>query len=106
MIADPEAPGRGPRWMGSYYRWERDDDLPVVGRFAGVALGTRKGADTLFVDVGRGNYIGIRYEHLVSAIAVDECPNCERYSLLRQSLDEWACSGCGYRDVRMVDDGE
>lgn len=98
ILFDPEAPGRGPnpRWLGHMYRWERVDDFPIVGRFAGVLLGTTKGADTLIVSIqcggchgeglnrgsyndceecdgsGRAGYIQIRYEHLISAIRVRE----------------------------------
>lgn len=97
VLFDPESPGRGPnpRCMGELYYWERVDDLPLIGRFAGVALGTTKGADTLIVGLrcggchgeglnrgsyndceecggsGQAGYIQIRYEHLVKAVRQD-----------------------------------
>lgn len=70
MIPDPEQPGRGPNphHMGEVYLWERDNDFPVIGRFAGVVLGTSKRADTLVVGVTDKDYITIRYEHLIAAV--------------------------------------
>lgn len=71
VIFDTEAPGRGPRWLGKIYYWERVDDFPIIGRFAGVVLGTTKGADTLIVAIDsefEQLYVQIRYEHLVKAV--------------------------------------
>lgn len=73
-IFEPEAPGRGPGRMGETYHWDRLDDFPIIGRFAGVVLGVRKGADTLIVAIPDDEddefeiYLSIRYEHLVRAV--------------------------------------
>lgn len=72
MIDHPEKRGRGPAHLGALYRWERDDDLPVVGRFSGVVLGVTKGADTLVVGLEDHVFIQIRYENLAAAIRIPE----------------------------------
>lgn len=73
VLFDPEAPGRGPnpRWIGRDYHWERVNDFPIIGQFAGVLLGVTKGADTLIVALQDDVYVMIRYEHLVSAVRCD-----------------------------------
>lgn len=86
--------------MGQWYRWERDGDLPIIGRFLGFGIGVRKGADTLFVGIGKGKCLGIRYEQLVRAVRVVRCSGCQRRSLARVERGYWECDQCGYSTER------
>lgn len=105
VIDDPEAPGRGPSRLDMTYRWTRVGDLPVIGKFVGVALGVRKGADTLFVELRDHSHIAIRYEDLVSAVQAKKCPRCSKTTLMRDGIDLWTCDDCGHSLVQGKDEG-
>ncbi len=105
---DVEAPGRGPSKLGAFSAknfLEYVDD----GFFDGVILGTRKAADTLLVRIPKtSRRIPIRYEHLLAAVPIRRCLQCNRMTLIRRKLEDyerdgidWQCDNCG---DRVVDD--